>query len=333
MNLFDCTLRDGANVVGNGFDRALTESMLRGLIACGITEIEFGNAKGLGAYEALNAPAPLTDREYMELAAPFLSQANLGMFLLAKLATPERVAMAREMGLGFLRVGANAGDGAGSLEAIRLVKATGLTCRYSLMKAYVLSPEDLAAEAAMLAEAGVDKITIMDSAGTMFPEETAAYVKAMKARVSIPVGFHGHSNLGLSQANALAAVEAGAEEIDCGLLGMARSAGNCATELAAATLQRAGYLPEVDLYALLNYLDRELIPLMAPWHYKVAVSPVDLVLGLSGCHSSYLPKLRALAEGEGVDLYRLIVEVSRIDRKAPSDALMAETAKRLRAAM
>lgn len=56
----------------------------------------------------------------------------------------------------------------------------------------------------MLQDAGVDKITIMDSAGTRFPEEAAAYTKALKAAVSIPVGFRGHSNLGLSQANALA---------------------------------------------------------------------------------------------------------------------------------
>ncbi len=87
----------------------------------------------------------------------------------------------------------------------------------------------------MLQDAGVDRITIMDSAGTMFPEQAADYVKALKDAVTIPVGFHGHSNLGLSQANALAAAAAGADEIDCGLLGMARSAGNCATELAAAT--------------------------------------------------------------------------------------------------
>lgn len=39
------------------------------------------------------------------------------------------------------------------------------------------------------------------------------------------------------------AAKAGADEIDCGLLGMVRSAGNCSTELAAATLKKAGYLP------------------------------------------------------------------------------------------
>ena len=144
------------------------------------------------------------------------------------------------------------------------------------------------------------------------------------------MGFHGHSNLGLSQANALAAVAAGADEIDCGLLGMARSAGNCATELAAATLKKEGYLPEVDLYALLDYLDRELIPIMKAYNYHVAVNPTDLMLGLSGCHSNFLPMFKRVAEEENVSLLKLIAEVSTADRKNPSESLLREVAGKLK---
>lgn len=39
MRIFDCTLRDGANVVGNGFSSELTESMIRGLLDCGIMSV------------------------------------------------------------------------------------------------------------------------------------------------------------------------------------------------------------------------------------------------------------------------------------------------------
>lgn len=205
-------------------------------------------------------------------------------------------------------------------------KAAGLTCRYSMMKAYICPPEQLADEAKMLAEAGVDIITIMDSAGTMYPHETTAYVKALKEKAGIPVGFHGHSNLGLSQANALAAAEAGADEVDGGLLGMARSAGNCATELAVATLSHQGLLDGVDLYKLLRYEDEELIPAMKAYGYHVAVCPEDLILGLSGCHSSFLKMFHQVAQEEQVDVYQLIVHVSAIDRKAPNEELLHRTA-------
>lgn len=330
MNLFDNTLRDGGNVVGHGFSAELTISIVRGLLAAGIQDIELGNCKGMGAYEKLQATKALSDQEYLKILEPYVAQGRLGMFLMAKLADETLTRMAKDGGLTFLRVGANAGDGARSVQAVELVKKAGLVCRYSLMKAYVSTPEELAKEAKMLQNAGVDMITIMDSAGTMFPQEAVSYVKALKAAVTIPVGFHGHSNLGLSQANALAAVAAGADEIDCGLLGMARSAGNCATELAAATLKKEGYLQDVDLYGLLDYLDQELIPAMKPYGYYVAVTPTDLMLGLAGCHSNFLPMFRKVAEEERVSLHRLIADVSAVDRKNPPEELLREIARKLK---
>ena len=330
VRLFDNTLRDGGNVVGHGFPISLTQSIIGALLEAGIPDIECGNCKGLGAYAKADAKQAPSDEEYFEAVQPYLSRGRIGMFMLAKLADKELVRGAADAGLYFLRVGANAGDGTGSLKAVAAVKEAGLTCRYSLMKAYILPPAELAKEAKMLQDVGVDRITIMDSAGTMFPEQAAEYVKALKAAVTIPVGFHGHSNLGLSQANALAAVAVGADEIDCGLLGMARSAGNCATELAAATLKKEGYLSEVDLYGLLHYLEDDLIPAMEPYHYRVAVNPVELMLGLTGCHSSFLPMFRRVAQEEGVSLLKLIAEVSAIDRKAPSESLLWDMAQKLK---
>ena len=226
------------------------------------------------------------------------------MFLGYKNATQPNVDLAARYGLKFLRIGANAGDGAGACEGIRRVKAAGMKCRYSLMKAYVLSPKELAEEAKMLADCGLDEITIMDSAGTMMPHETEAYTKELVAAVDIPVAFHGHNNLGLSVANAIAAAEAGATVFDCGLLGMARSAGNCATEL----------------------LVGELIPAMEEYNYHVAVKPFDLILGLAGCHSSFTKRFQNIADEMGVPLYQLIVEVSKRDQKAPSEELIRQIA-------
>lgn len=330
VRLFDNTLRDGGNVVGHGFPISLTQSIIGALLEAGIPDIECGNCKGLGAYAKADAKQAPSDEEYFEAVQPYLSRGRIGMFMLAKLADKELVRGAADAGLYFLRVGADAGDGAGSVKAVAAVKEAGLTCRYSLMKGYVLPAAELAKEAKLLQGAGVDRITIMDSAGTMFPDQTTEYVKALKDSVTIPVGFHGHSNLGLSQANALAAVAAGADEIDCGLLGMARSAGNCATELAAATLKREGYLPEVDLFGLLHYLEDDLIPTMKPYHYHVAIAPVELMLGLSGCHSSFLPMFRKVAQEEGVSRLKLIAEASTIDRKAPSESLLRDVAKKLK---
>ena len=330
MLVMDCTLRDGANVVGNGFDAHLTKMMIDGMIGAGITTIEMGNCLGLGAYEANNSIAPCTDEEYLELIQPYLDQAEIGMFMGYKNATQANIDLAAKYGLKFLRIGANAGDGADAVEGIKRVKAAGIKCRYSMMKAYILSAEDLAAEAKMLEEAGLDEITIMDSAGTMLPHEVAEYTKALVAAVKIPVAFHGHNNMGLSVANAIAAAQAGATVFDCGLLGMARSAGNCATELLVATFQRMGWMKDINLYRLLSFLDVQLIPAMEKRGYHTAVKPFDLVLGMAGCHSSFTKRFQDIAKECGVPLHVLVVEVSKLDQKAPSEELIRSVAAKLK---
>ncbi len=331
VQLMDCTLRDGGNVVGKGFDAKLTKMMIEGLIRSNIRIIEMGNCLGIGAYTENNSIAPCTDEEYLDLVQPYLDKAEIGMFLGYKQGAEglPYIQMAADRGIHFLRVGANAGDGALSADVVKRVKAAGLKCRYSFMKAYILTPEQLAEEAAMLESCGLDEITIMDSAGFMLPDQAKAYAQALSSRVKIPVGFHGHNNLGMSVANALAAYEGGAQVFDCGLLGMARRAGNCATELAAAAFQRIGLMEDVDLMALLHFLDDELIPAMKEHDYHVAVTPFDLVLGLSGTHSSFTKLFEEVAAEKNVSLYRLIIEVAKINQKNPDKALMEEVANKL----
>ena len=171
MKLLDCTLRDGGNVVGKGYNTEYTKMMIEGLIKANIRTIEMGNCVGIGAWQSQGEAAPATDVEYLEAIQPYVNQAEIGMFCGWKNGTEENIALAVKYGLKFLRIGANAGDGAMAVDAIKRVKKAGLICRYSMMKAYVLTADEAAAEAQMLEEAGLDEITIMDSAGTMTPDQ------------------------------------------------------------------------------------------------------------------------------------------------------------------
>ena len=330
VKLMDCTLRDGANVVGKGFSAEIADMVLDGLTACHVPVIELGNAGGIGAYEVAGFTAAETDETYLDIAKKYLGRgSDLGMFLNAKRYREKSVAQARDGGLAFLRVGADAGDAAISAPVVGAVKKAGLQAYYSLMKAYLLDPDALAEEGKRLEGAGLDEITIMDSAGTMLPEQVAEYTRKLKAAVKIPVAFHCHNNLGLSAANALAAYQNGADILDCGLMGMARSAGNLPTEVCVGIMQRMGEMEDIDLYTMLEFIDKRLMPAMEKYSYRNSIPPLDLVLGLSGCHSSFVKKFKAAAEEKSVNLYRLIVEVSAVDRKAPSDELIAKIAEQL----
>lgn len=329
MEIMDCTLRDGGNVVGKGFSGELTTLMIKGLIASNVKTIELGHVTGLGSVEKGAEKAPLSDEEYLDLVAPYTEDADLGLFLLAKNANEKSIKMAADKKLNFLRVGAAAGDGDQAEAAIKMVRDAGLSAKYSLMKAYVLSPEELAEEAVKLEKFGAQSITIMDSAGYMGPQQAFEYTKKLVAAVNVPVGFHGHNNLGLAVANGLAAEEAGAAYLDCGLMGMARSAGNIPTETMIAVLQRAGKAEEYKLYELLSFIENELRPKMIEHGYHDPIPPLDLMLGYSGCHSSFVPSFKEITSNKGVNLYKLIVETSLKNMKAPSKELIESTADML----
>lgn len=329
--LMDCTLRDGANVVGKGFSAEMTDMILEGLISCRVKIIEFGNAGGIGAYEVAGFTEAETDQTYLDIGKKYLNRgAKLGMFLNAKRFQEKNVAMAKEGGLAFLRVGADAGDADVAINAIGRIKEEGLEAYYSIMKAYLLTPDQLAEEGKKLEAAGLDEITIMDSAGTMLPEQAAKYTEKLTKAISIPVAFHCHNNLGLSAANAIAAYQNGAAILDCGLMGMARSAGNLATEICVALMQRYGQMQEIDLYGMLDFIDQRLEPAMKSYHYHNPVTPLELTLGLSGCHSGFIKKFKTAAQEEQVNLFRLIAKVSAVDQKSPDNELIAKIANQIK---
>lgn len=331
VTLMDCTLRDGANVVGKGFSAELTDMMLDSLTTSRVPIIEFGNAGGIGAYDVAGFTAAETDQTYINIAKKYMGRGSmLGMFLNAKRFMEKSVVEAKEGGLSFLRVGADAGDARISLPVVREIKKLGLNVFYSAMKAYLLTPDELVEEGKRLEDAGLDMITIMDSAGTMFPEDVAEYTAKLTKALSIPVGFHGHNNLGLSAANAIAAYNNGASILDCGLMGMARSAGNLATEACVAIMRRFGAMEDIDFYGMLNFIEQRLQPAMEKHGFHNPLPPRELILGLSGCHSSFVKVFERISKETGANLFKLIVEVSKEDRKAPSEDLIRSVAERIK---
>ncbi len=59
------------------------------------------------------------------------------------------------------------------------------------------------------------------------------------------------------------------------------------------------------------------------------MKPLDLILGLSGCHSSFTKRFTDIADKYHVPLYPLIVEASKLDQKAPSEELICGVAEKL----
>ncbi|MGY6697535.1 MAG: 2-isopropylmalate synthase [Roseinatronobacter sp.] len=83
-------------------------------------------------------------------------------------------------------------------------------------------------------KAGAGTINIPDTVGYTYPRESADLIAMLLERVpgadTITFATHCHNDLGMATANALAAVEAGARQIECTINGLGERAGNTALE-------------------------------------------------------------------------------------------------------
>ncbi|MFN2460974.1 MAG: 2-isopropylmalate synthase [Candidatus Velthaea sp.] len=88
--------------------------------------------------------------------------------------------------------------------------------------------------------AGARTINVPDTVGYATPAEMQALIAYLRDNVTgcerATISVHTHDDLGLATANALAAVDAGARQVECTINGIGERAGNCALEEIAAAL-------------------------------------------------------------------------------------------------
>lgn len=75
-------------------------------------------------------------------------------------------------------------------------------------------------------DAGASSICFTDSTGILKPSAVKYVVSDLKRLYDVPLRFHGHNDFGLATANALAAIEAGADTIDVSINGLGERAGH-----------------------------------------------------------------------------------------------------------
>jgi 2-isopropylmalate synthase len=106
--------------------------------------------------------------------------------------------------------------------------------QWSPMDATRTEPDYLARVCEIAIRAGATTINIPDTVGYTAPRESAQVIRDLLERVpgmdGIIVATHCHNDLGMATANALAAVEAGARQIECTINGLGERAGNTALE-------------------------------------------------------------------------------------------------------
>ena len=159
-------------------------------------------------------------------------------------------------------------------EATAYAKTRGVRVVPWVVDAMRTNPDTACLFFAAMAQAGADGVYVVDSRGNSNPLATRAFVARVRAAIGdCTMYVQHHNDLGLATANALAAVEAGADVTDASVMGIGDRGGCVSLEEAAVVFAAYGYETGIDLKGLYD-LGR-----FAQDAFGVALAPWKAILG------------------------------------------------------
>ncbi|HVC47197.1 MAG TPA: 2-isopropylmalate synthase [Terracidiphilus sp.] len=249
---FDTTLRDGEQSPGCSMTTQEKLTMAHALEDLGVDIIEAGFAMASeGDFAAIAtitqavrkpriaslARAKKEDIEMAARALQFADRARIHVFLASSdLHLEYKLKLERRQAL----------DLCG--ESVRLARSLCDDVEFSPEDATRSDREFLIEMVRIAIEAGATTINMPDTVGYTTPEEYGQMFREIRERIpavderGIILSSHCHDDLGLAVANSLAAIQAGARQVECTINGIGERAGNASLEeLAAALYVRADH--------------------------------------------------------------------------------------------
>lgn len=165
-------------------------------------------------------------------------------------------------------------------------------------------------------EAGASTVNIPDTVGYTVPSEFDRLFRYLNDHVAgiadITLSVHCHDDLGMAVANSLAAVQAGARQIECTINGIGERAGNCSLEEVVMAIKTRSEFFEVDTGIETDRL------------YPTA----RLVAGITGMH---IPRNKAIvgenafAHEAGIHQHGMLQHASTYEIMRPTDVGLSDS--------
>jgi len=164
--------------------------------------------------------------------------------------------------------------------------------------------------------AGANTVNIPDTVGYATPSQMKNVIQVLRDHVPnierAVISIHCHNDLGLAVANSLAAVEAGAGQVECTINGIGERAGNCSLEEIVMTLRTRNDYYRADT----RINSRRLVPASR------------LVAGITGIHvqrNKAIVGQNAFAHEAGIHQDGILKERTTYEIMRPEDVGFAKT--------
>jgi 2-isopropylmalate synthase len=236
--IFDTTLRDGEQSPGCSMNMTEKLEVARALTTLGVDIIEAGfPIASPGDFEAVKTIAgeirgPIIcglarslDKDIRRAAEALEPAAKRRIHVFCATSEIHRTYKLKRAKQEILKM---------SVESVQLARTFTEDVEFSPEDASRTEPDFLAEVVAAVIDAGAKTVNIPDTVGYAMPAEFGDLIRYLKAHVSnidkAVISVHCHNDLGMAVANSLAAVRAGAGQVECTINGIGERAGNAAME-------------------------------------------------------------------------------------------------------
>lgn len=307
IKIHDSTLRDGNHAAKHRLSLSIIENHCNLADRAGIHSVEVGHGNGLGASSFQVGLSPYKDLDIIKVARNSLKTSKLAVHAMPGFATFEKdIKPAIDNGVDIFRIGTHCTETNLSFDFVEKLKLFDVEVISCLMMSHMAKPEELLKEAKKLQDAGTSAISIYDSAGSFDIERTQELFNILSRSLKIPIGFHGHNNLGLAVANSYLACKNGATIVDASICSYGAGAGNTQFEALASYLESKGFNTGVNLenlydlvtYASSTYATKKPFP-----------STLGIVSGISGVFSGFanhVIKASAIYDVNELELFKIL---------------------------
>ncbi len=236
--IIDTTLREGEQTPGLVFSLADKQTILDGLAAIGVAEVELGISSPL--VRDIDSLLCYCRDRHDRLRLSLWSRCRTEDLILACRLRPDILSLSIPVSDLHLqqRLGKNRDWARQRMqEAIAMTLAAGIPVSVGFEDATRADLSFLKEMAAVAEQAGAERIRLADTVGISSPGGFSALVREILGAVEkCELAVHTHNDFGMATANAMAALEAGARWADATVLGLGERAGCARLE------ELAGYI-------------------------------------------------------------------------------------------
>ena len=238
IQIFDTTLRDGEQSPGIALQPDEKATIAEQLERLGVDVVEAGfPGASPGDFEGVRAVSEVisrptvaalarTVREDLDAATEALAGAHRSRIHVFIATSP--IHMERKLGLEPAEVIAQARF------AVGYAAERADEVEFSCEDATRSDPDFVARVCSVAIEAGATVVNLPDTVGYELPNQYAAFLQNVRRRCPelrrVTLSAHCHDDLGMAVANSLAAIHAGAEQVECTVNGLGERAGNASLE-------------------------------------------------------------------------------------------------------